>query len=43
LYDWHLLETIKQTFDRKYARWELILPAASMRERSAGSINRLTK
>src|SRR5687767_7276645 len=34
------LKTIKQTFDLKYAAWELVLPEASLRDRSAGSINK---
>ena len=32
------LETIKDTFDKKYAHWELALPAESLRAGSSGSI-----
>jgi hypothetical protein len=34
------LDTIKQTFDRKYAAWSLVLPEASLSARSPGSINK---
>lgn len=32
------LEIIKQTFDKRYATWELVLPTDSLKTRSPGSI-----